>query len=148
MISIFGIVSVVVALVSIAIIVLHNRVMIKRAPVDSYIVALEDLIRGRLESLYESSPHGSELQALCIQYMDLDLNSMVKALPEIDRAYEGDMYIDEHAINQAINETAQDLNQAIQEYNRFITGSLPVSLMAQVLALTTEDAIDLIRNQN
>jgi len=141
MISIFGIISIVVALLSVAVIILHNRVMAKRTPVDTYLADLENLIRERLNNLYNESHPGTELQALCGQYMDLDLNSMIKALPDIDRACEDEPDINEHEITLSISKTTETLNQAIEAYNSFITGSLPVKLMAFALTLTTEETI-------
>ena len=137
MISIFGIVSVAVALTSVVILALHNRVMSKRAPVDEYFAALEALLRDKIEDLYQASQPDSRLHSLCGQYIDLDLNEIIKALPEIDRANFAEIIIEE----QAIHEAANALNQAIEAYNRFITGSLPVVLMAHILALTAEEPV-------
>ena len=139
MISIFGIVSVVVALISVAIIVLHNQVMSKRTPVDTHLEALEDLLRQYVEELYHTCHPDSELFDLCSQCVDLDFDSIVKALPDISRASEIDLYIDGHENIQAIQDTAEALNLAIEEYNNFITGRLPGKLMALVLGLTAED---------
>jgi len=146
MISIFGVVSVIIAVVSVAIIVLHNRLMLKRTPVDAYFTALEDLIRDKIEDLYHTSPPESELRDLCSLYVDLDLDSMLKALPEISRACESGLECnisgsDESA--KAIQETTEALNLSIQEYNALITGSIPMKLMAQMLTLTTESPIDM-----
>ena len=141
MISIFGIVSVVIALISVAIIVLHNRVMAKRTPVDTYLAELEDMLRDRIENLYHASHPDSELRDLCGQCVDLDLSNMLKALPDIDRACAAGSHIDEHAHPQGMGETIKALNQAIEEYNRFITGNLPVVLMAQALGLKVEEPV-------
>ena len=141
MISIFGVVSVITAVTSITIIVLHNRLMLKRTPVDTYAAALEDLIRERIEGLYHTSPPESELHDLCSLYVDLGLNDMIMALPEIDRACESSLLDDESA--SAIQETTEALNQAIQDYNNLITNNLPMKLLAQVLTLTTELPINM-----
>ena len=157
MISIFGIISVLVAFFSIAAIVLHNRVMSKRTPVDTYLTQLEDLLRDRLVALYHLSPHDSELHDLCDQYMDLDLSAIAGALPDIHRASKADLHINAPeeweaqessdrletlAQNaEAIQETAAALNQAIQVYNGFITGRPPMAAMAYILGLTVEEPI-------
>jgi len=139
MISVFGIVSVAVALISVVIIILHNRVMSKRTPVDTYLTELEDLLREKIEILYHASLPGTELQVLCNQCIDLDLSSIINAMPDIDRASMADLHEYEHESNRAIQETTEALNQAIKAYNSFITGSLPVVLMSRILALTTEE---------
>jgi len=140
MISIFGIVSVAVALICVAIIVLHNRVMNKRTPVDEHLAALEDLLREKIENLYNTSHADSELRVLCGQCVDLDLNSMLKALPDIDIVAD-DLQTNDYEANQKIQETIAGLNQVIDEYNRFIIRNLPVNLMAQALGLTAEEPI-------
>ena len=160
MISLFGVISVVIALISVAVIMLHNQVMRKRTPVDTYIDALEALLRKRVEALYHASHPDSELHALCAECVDLDFDSIVKALPDIDRAFAEEaeyLNLDESEWNesqpptmdidatdlskntQAIQETTEALNQAIEVYNSFITGRLPVVLMALTLGLTTEE---------
>jgi len=143
MISIFGIISVVIAVVSVTIIVLHNRLMLKRAPVDTYFTSLEDLIRERIENLYSQSHPDSELRAICAISVDFNLNGMIEALPDIDMASEKERAIDDKESCQIIRETTEALNQAIEGYNRLITGSLPMKLMAQILALTTEETVNI-----
>jgi len=142
MISIFGIISVIIALISVTVIVLHNRLMLKRSPVDSYLAELEDLVREKIESLYHESRPDSELRALCAQCIDLDLNGMMEALPEIEVAQAEELSPDENTGNHTISETVEALNQSIHKYNRLITGSSPMRLMARVLALTLENPID------
>jgi len=142
MISVFGIISVAIAIISIVIILLHNRLMLKRSPIDTYLTMLEDIIRERIENLHCNSHPDSELQALCAISMDLDLSGMVEALPDIDRALDEEHAIDDNESRKTIHETIEALNQAIEEYNRLITGSLPMKLMAQALALTAETAVD------
>ena len=163
MISIFGIVSIAIALISVAAIVLHNRVMGKRAPVDAHLTQLEDLLRDRMEMLYRYSRPGTQLYELCEQYIDLDLESILKALPDIGRAFDeawdtGNLIITEPLDDEpepqqddyvtmaglesnahAIQETTAALNQAIKNYNSFITDRPPEALMAKVLGLTTEE---------
>jgi len=141
MISVFGVVSVAVALISVAVIVLHNRVMSKRAPVDMYFAQLEVLLRDRIEMLYHASPPDSELRHLCNQSIDLDVNSIIKALPDIDRATAVELHIHEQENIQAIKESTEALNQAIEEYNRFIVSSFPIILMARVLGFADEEFI-------
>lgn len=132
--------SVAVALICVAIIVLHNRVMNKRTPVDEHLAALEDLLREKIENLYNTSHADSELRVLCGQCVDLDLNSMLKALPDIDIVAD-DLQTNDYEANQKIQETIAGLNQVIDEYNRFIIRNLPVNLMAQALGLTAEEPI-------
>ncbi|MCL2405437.1 MAG: hypothetical protein FWC92_07820 [Defluviitaleaceae bacterium] len=143
MISIFGIISIVVALFSVAIIVLHNRLMAKRTPVDSYFTQLETLVRDRIEHLCHASTPDAELHTLCIQYVDMDIESMIRALPDIEHAHEANLQASDDAIPaihetiiETINETIEALNQAINEYNSLITGNILMRLMAQALALT------------
>ena len=166
MISIFGIISITVAILSIAAIVLHNRVMGKRAPVDTYLAKLEELAHDRIEMLYQYSRPGSELRELCDEYIDQDLESILKALPEIDRAFDdekeaGNLVISEPLVEDdpdtdadeyvtmaglesnanAIRETTVALNQAIEIYNDYITTRPLEKLMAMVLGLSVEDAL-------
>jgi len=141
MISIFGIASVVVALASLAVILLHNRIMNKRAPVDAYFAELDDLLRDRIENLYHSSSPDTKLHDLCSQYMDSSLSDMITALTEIDRAVAAELHTEEHETAQTIYEAIAVLNQSIDEYNRYIAGSLPVALMAQVLGLAMVEPV-------
>ena len=150
MISIFGIVSILIALLSIAAIVLHNQVMNKRAPVDTYLAELEDLLRDRIEILYHTSSQHTELHVLCDQYIDLDMPAMLKALPYIHRAaYDADLHTSTTITQNAevIQETTAALNQAIEAYNGFITGRPPMAAMAFILGLTTEDPVDPLYEQ-
>ena len=138
MISIFGVISVVIAILSVATIVLHNRVMGKRTPVDTHLAALEDLLRERIEILYQTSYPDSELYTLCTQCIDLDFNDIIKALPHIDRAsFDCEEVHTDNA--KAISETTAALNHAIEEYNKYITGRFPAVFMASILGLTTEN---------
>ena len=163
--SIFGFVSVLIAVISVAAIVLHNRVMGKRAPVDTHLARLEDLLRDRVEMIYRYSRPGSELRGLCDEYIDLDFESIIKTLPDIGRAFEdekeaGNLIISEpldddldpeaddyvtmaglESNAQAIIETTTTLNQAIESYNSFITGRPQEILMARVLGLTTKEPL-------
>ena len=163
MISIFGIVSMITVLVSVAAIVLHNRIMGKRAPIDTQLAALEDLLRNRVEMLYHYSRPGTELHALCDLYMDLDLESILQALPDIGRAFDdaieagnliireplddnptptSDNYVTMAKLEdnaQAIQEATITINQAIKSYNNFITSRPLEMLMARILGLTVEE---------
>jgi len=164
MISIFGIVSIVIALISVVAIVLHNRVMNKRTPVDTYLEELEVLLRDRVEMLHGSAAPGSRLRSLCDQCTYLDFESILEALPDVNEALDdakeaGDLIIsgsfkddfeaaaaenitftaiDENA--QKIQETITALNQSIENYNSFIASRLGV-LMAQILGLEAEDPV-------
>ena len=165
MISIFGIISIMIVMISVAAMVIHNRVMKKRTPVDTHLAELEDLVRDRVEMLYRCSRPGSELRALCDQYIDLDFESIQKALPDIGMAFDdaweaGNLITDapfkedsasaaDHNITiatldnnaQAIQETTAALNQAIDSYNDFITNRPHDILMAHVLGLTTVEPL-------
>ena len=139
MISIFGIASISVAVASVVFIMLHNRVINKRAPVDAGFAALEDLLRGRIEALLSTSEPGSGIHQLCGDVVDMELHEMIKALPEIDRAVELELHIDDDGNMAEIYEAIVALNLVVEEYNRYITGSLPVVFMAQILGITTEE---------
>ena len=145
MISMFGIVSIVIVLVSAAAIVLHNRIMKKRAPVDMYLEELEEQLRKRVEMLYHASPRDSDLYSLCDQCIDLDLSGLLNAMPDIDTALEDYPPTSDDEISaleentQAIQSTEQALNQAIESYNDFITRPIAGRFMALVLGFETEE---------
>ena len=165
MISMFGIISIAVALVSILAIVLHNRVMKRRTAVDYLTEELETLLRDRLGMLHRYSRPGTQLRELCDVYMDLELESILFALPEITAAFEdakeaGSLVISEPLEEEpeqpeasyvsmarlesnadAIFEKTEALNQAIEVYNAFITHRLPEGLMARVLGLEVQELV-------
>jgi len=169
MISIFGIISIAIAVLSVVAIVLHNRVMGKRTPVDTLSAELESLLRDRVEMLHQYSRPGSELRELCDMCIDLDLESMLKALPEIGRAFDDereagnliisepleeypeaamDNYVSMAKLDnntQAIQEATLSLNQAIDAYNDFITNRFPAVFMAQILGLNTEEPYHVLK---
>ena len=167
MISVFGIVSVVVALLSVAAIILHNRIMRKRTPVDTHFAELEELLRIRVEMLHDISTPGSSLQGLCDECVTLDVGSMLNALPYINTAFdcekEAEMPSHDESPEEdeeedfasaditvatleenteAINAATEALNQAINDYNSYIASSRPVTIMALILGLKAEKTIE------
>jgi len=123
----------------------HSRVMGKRAPVDVLYAKLEDLLRERIELLYDAAPQDSELFGICESCVDLDYNAMVSALPAIilsmDDAAVGSEDLDNNAIE--ITTTVESLNTAISVYNETITRKPSAALMAMALGLGEEDSVEL-----
>jgi len=151
MISIFGITSIFIVIVSVAVIILHNRIMKRRTPVDTYLAELEELIRQRMEMLYSIAIPGSELHELCTHYIDLDFNSLLHAYPDITNAYDHaeEKYsttptaLEENA--EAMHTTTQALNKAIETYNNYITKSPTEAAMAKILGLKKEEYVHYAR---
>ena len=167
MVSLFGFVSLFIALVCISAIVVHYRIMRRRAPVDLLIAELESLFRTRLEILYNLSAPQSLLRSLCDQYIDMDLSSLLDALPEIVEAFEnssdsGEVFLEDakeesikadsedcarmealEANYKAVEDAIVALNKKIENYNNFITKGVSNILMAKVLGLSEEDFISL-----
>jgi len=144
--SLFGFISLFIVVVSVAVIILHYRLMKRRAPVDVHFGQLEELLRHWLENLYQESPEGSELYYLCGQCIDLELNGLLSAAPQIVEAYNHAAYSetepqDQNAEIAAIRETIKALNLSIAAYNAFITKSPAAALMALVLGLKTVEPV-------
>ena len=141
MISIFGITSIFIAIISIAVIILHNRIMKRRTPVDIYMAELEELVRQRMEMLYKISTPGTDLNQLCANYIDLDFNAILDVLPDINDAFnisEEKHTTDTTALDEnadIINKTTDTLNQAIKYYNDYISKSPTEIAMAKILGL-------------
>jgi len=168
MVSLFGFVSLFIALVCISAIVVHYRIMRRRAPVDLLILELENLFRTRIEILYNLSTPHSLLRNLCDQYIDTNLASLLDALPDIIEAYENtsdteEVFLEDgeeessqinnedyEAYTKALEEnynTTEDaiasLNKKIEDYNNFITKGVSNILMAKVLGLSEEETISI-----
>ena len=147
MISVFGVTSIFIVMVSVTVIILHNRIMKRRTPVDIYVAELEDLIRKRMEMLYEISIPGTKLHELCTYYIDLDFDTILNGLPEITHAY---THADERyetaptALDEnttTIQQTTNSLNHAVKDYNDFITKSPTEVMLAKILGLETHPTI-------
>ncbi|MCL2360332.1 MAG: hypothetical protein FWC73_00800 [Defluviitaleaceae bacterium] len=126
--SIFGFVSLFIVVLSVAIIVLHYRVMKRRAPVDTYFTELENLLRQRIELLYAINP--VELSDLYDQSITIELSSLLAAIAEIDVEHKS---LEENSA--AIDETRESLSKAIGDYNTFIAAKPHTILMAKILGL-------------
>jgi len=86
MISVFGVVSFVVAAICIIVIFQQSRVMTRRTPVDQGLSDLEALVRQRLELLYTLSPPDTELFFLVDQCIDKDFDTILNSMPLIEEA--------------------------------------------------------------
>jgi len=62
--------------------------MKRRTPVDLYKIELEELLRHQLEMLYFVSPIGTALHDLCNECIDLELDGILKSMPDITSAQE------------------------------------------------------------
>ena len=148
MISLFGGISVAVAAVSVAIILLHNRVMSRRSPVDEYLYELEEALRQRADLLYDISAPDTELRALLDEYADRDFAHLLYAMPYIEDALAEENPETDAAAQDVLDKTARAvdenmaaLDKAIEKYNAFITTRRIEGLMAKVLGLTVEEPI-------
>ena len=148
--SFIGVISIPIVLVSVAALMLHARVMRKRAPVDIYMAELEDQLRERLEMIYAISTPESMLHELCNGCIDLEFTHILKSMPDINDALEAERGFHEsqavHELDsnaETIRTTNQNLNQAVDEYNNFIQARLHDVLMARVLGLETVELINL-----
>ena len=149
MISLFGGISIAVAAVSVSVILLHNRVMKRRAPVDYYLYELEEALRQRADMLYDISAPDTELRKLLDIYIDQDFARLMLAMPDIESALTAETLPPEADAAQdvldktarAVEENMAALNKAIEAYNVFITTRPIEGLMAKVLGLTVEETI-------
>jgi len=160
--SIFGFVSLFIVVVSVAVIVLHYRLMRRRAPVDFHFDRLEELLRQWIEDIYIISPAESDLHSLCDYSIDLESSDLLSIIPEINDAFtqtQGDRVRQANPqdepqppdqIKANINHTINALNQAIAEFNIFITKHPPAILMAKVLGLEAVEPVQQLfeRNKN
>ena len=149
--SFIGIISIPIVLASVAALVLHARVMRKRAPVDTQMEELEDQLRQRLEIIYTISAPGTVLYELCNGCIDLEFTRILESMPDINDALEAEkkqcesqtvQELDSNA--DIIQTTIQNLNQAVDEYNNFIQARLPDVLMARVLGLENVEPVNLL----
>jgi len=85
--SIFGFMSLFVVVASVAVLVLHYRLMRRRAPVDVHFAHLEEQLRQWTENLYSISPAGSDLRILCDRCIDMDFAGLLLTAPEIYEAF-------------------------------------------------------------
>jgi len=144
--SLFGFVSLFIVVISIAAIVLHNRVMKRRAPVDVHLEELEELLRRRVEILYTLSQVDTKLRDLCIQCVDLDFETIANSIADINEAYNQEQSSDSQCLEenwQKINDTTTALNNAIEAYNTFISKNPSGATMAQILGITKEEPISI-----
>ena len=146
--SFIGVISIPIVLVSVAVLVLHARVMRRRAPVDAYMAELEDQLRERLEIIYTIGPQNTVLHELCAGCIDLEFTDILKSMPDINYTLEAEIQSHESATvdeldssTEIIHTTTQNLNHAIDEYNNFIQNRLPDVLMARVLGLETVEPV-------
>ena len=124
MISFFGIISVVVFTASVAAMVLHFNVMKRRAALDNALAQLDDLLRERLELLYETE--SNEIRKQCEAAAALETRELLRHFPA--------PYNDETA------NATEALNTAIETYNVYIA-TFPAKQMAAVLGLAQEKKV-------
>jgi len=149
MVSIFGFVSLFITIVCVAAIVLHSKVMRRRAPVDTHMAQLEDLLRLRVEIMYNLSPVDSPLHELCAQCVDADFANIMATLPSITETYQqayrdatwDEIHNDLQENTESIEETITNLNQVIEKYNNYITANSSGMTMAWILGLSTEEPL-------
>ena len=146
MISIFGIVSFVVAAICIIVILQQGRVMRRRAPVDQGLRDLEVLVRQRLELIQSLALPDTELYVLIEQCIDKDLDTILESIPDIEAAI--DIHSDELTANtDTLSTTISTLNSSIDSYNNYITTNSTGVMMAILLGIDKLQPINLFQHE-
>jgi len=113
----------------------------KHAKIIGGLAVLEDLVRERLDIFYKTAlaKPESELYRLCDKYIDKGLDDILKALPEIDRAYDESSINDDDQLIEAnhneILQAIQGITAAADKYNRLITHTFYGRAVAKVFKL-------------
>jgi hypothetical protein len=137
MFSVFGIISIIVFLISVRFLVLHYQVMKKRGAADEKLAALDNLLRERLEIVYEQTenlPDTQELRELCEIFSAYETKKLIKSINRLNKAIE---IIPEESLAVNITETEQATDifkQSAAEYNAYIA-AFPANFMAYILGL-------------
>ncbi|MCL2386988.1 MAG: hypothetical protein FWC89_05470 [Defluviitaleaceae bacterium] len=139
-ISIFGVVSFLILVVSVGALILHNKIITRRAAVDEALAAVDNLLHEQLETLYETAithPDSQDFLELCEDYAALQTRELLIALPELQEEAAHFLPPPEDEKKEALTQAVKTLNTAIDIYNAFIT-KFPAQLMASILTLEQE----------
>jgi len=147
-ISLFGLVSIVVLVLSAAALVLHFRVLVLRGQVDDSFAQVEVLVRVRIDLIYDLGTNhddGSELCLMCEEADASHAKDVFASFPEIEKVLEDlrlepDSFIPLKENKTEVLSAAGVYNVHLEKYNLFI-GKLPGSVMAHVIGLKQEKAL-------
>jgi len=126
--SLFGFLSLFIALLCVAIIILYHRIMSRRTPVDMYFAQLEDLLRDKAELLYKLDP--TKYGDLYDKSLVLSIEDLLSALHDINEEHES---LAENA--STLIKTKESLLKAVDDYNAFITSNPHTILMSKILGI-------------
>ncbi|MCL2217910.1 MAG: hypothetical protein FWB91_12965 [Defluviitaleaceae bacterium] len=156
MIPVFGIISLFVLIGSLGVLFLHYRLLLKRGILDDGLKRLDELLRIRLEIIYEIAEDledGSEIKEQCIEYSGKRARETIKALPRIHKAIAAAIHdsTDDDSpsteIKEALAENAQEIKQATEGYNNALVkynayvNKSPGQIIALMVGLKPEKAI-------
>lgn len=123
MISSFGAVSILIFLASVGVMILHFKVMRRRGAADEALAALDDLLRERLETLFETA--APEIREKCQALAALETRELFDAIQKIENT------------PQETEKAIAAYNEKISEYNAYIE-KFPARAMAVVLGMKKE----------
>jgi len=130
---------------SVSAMVLHFKVMKRRGAVDESLAVLDNLLRERIEIIYEmteGAPETDELREKCAEFSAYDTRRLINSIFEIDEAAEI-LTEDRNFLDENIIETEQAraaFNDIINAYNAYIA-IFPARIMAFFLGLSQEKMI-------
>jgi len=147
-ITLFGLISIIVLLFSVAALVIHFRILQLRGNADDSFIQVETLIRKQVDLFYDiGAAHktGSSLCDLCEEADELHAKEVFASLPSIEKELENlKIEADEQApLKENMHElmrSAEEYNKHTEKYNTFIR-SLPGSAMAAIVGLKYEKAL-------
>ena len=146
MIPVFGILSVLVLLGSVAALIFHSRLLLLRGTLDNCLNKLDEHLRLRLEIIYEIAEIMEDEQGIieqCIENSGKDTRQIIRNLPKLHKAIEDlknneDKALEENA--QEIEQSTKAYNDVLVKYNEYVS-KFPGIVLAFLVGLKTEKPI-------
>ena len=118
MISMLGVLSLVILLLSVGALILHYRLLQLRGALDDSFSGLDELLRVRLEIIYDianTMENSHELKERCIRYSGREVRAIIKSMPKFHKAIAATHI--ENDIKTALTENTHEIERSIRTYN-------------------------------
>ena len=137
--SFFGVISLIILIISAAALIIHHNVVKVRASLDQYMMQFEELLHDRLEIIIEIAEELKQpsICEACEAYLNADTREITKAWAKIEKITAP---IKEE-LNKALTENAQEIDVVVTGYNGLADAynnrisKLPGRLIAYIVGL-------------
>ncbi|MCL1843862.1 MAG: hypothetical protein FWF79_08615 [Defluviitaleaceae bacterium] len=158
MISLFGAMSLIILIASVAALILHFKVMKFRGAVDDSLEKTDSLLRDRIEIIYNLAREAEEnldnplamrqIIKMCETHASYDTQKLIKTRTELEESASELLAASNCEINKkALSDNTEEIRLAdiglqnvAAEYNKYISAT-PGNIMALMLGLSVEDFV-------